>query len=86
MAITLTRHSLGARDYYGEQLGDRITVADGAVSAALTGGIYRIVSSTNSIVRIGNGLANASGGASWPSGTIEARRIEQGAVIACDAG
>jgi hypothetical protein len=86
MAITLTRHNLGQRDYYGEQLGDRIAVADGAVSPPLTGGLYRIVASTNSIVRIGNGLTNASGGASWPAGTIEPRRIEHGAVIACDAG
>lgn len=86
MAISITRHSLGARDYYGEQLADSIAVADAGVSAALTGGIYRIVATTASVIKIGPSLANANGGEVWPAGTIDARRVPDGHVIACNAG
>lgn len=87
MAITITRHGLGARDYFGDQQADAITVADAAVSSALTGGFYRIIATTASVVRIGpEGLANANGGEVWPTGTIEGRRIPDGYVIACNAG
>jgi hypothetical protein len=86
MAITITRHTAGARDFFGQQLADSITVADGAVSAALTGGLYRVVATTASVIRIGDALANANGGEVWPIGTIDARTIPQGWVIACNAG
>lgn len=86
MAISITRHTLGHRDYYGEQLADAVAVADAAVSSALTGGVYRIVATTASVVRIGSGLSDATGGEVWPAGTVEARRIPDGFVVACDAG
>lgn len=86
MAISITRHSLGARDYYGSQLADSIAVADGAASAALPAGIYRIVATTASVIKIGSALANANGGEVWPAGTIDARRVPEGFVIACNAG
>lgn len=86
MAISITRHTLGQRDYYGEQLADSITVADGAVSSALPGGIYRIVATSASVIRIGSGLANANSGEVWPVGTIDARAVPNGFVIACNAG
>jgi hypothetical protein len=86
MAISITRHSLGARDYTGEQLADAIAVADAAVSGALPGGLYRIVATTASVIRIGGGLANANGGEVWPAGTIDHRQIPAGFVIACNAG
>ena len=86
MAISITRHTLGARDYYGAQEANSITVADGAVSAALPAGIYRIVATSASVIRIGDGLSNANNGEVWPVGTIDARRVPEGWVIACNAG
>lgn len=86
MAISITRHNLGLRDYYGEQLADSIAVADGAVSAALPAGLYRIVATTASVVRVGDGIEDADGGEAWPEGTIDERRVPDGFVIACNAG
>lgn len=86
MAISITRHTLGNRDFYGEQLADAVAVADAAVSAALPEGLYRIVATTASVIRIGSGLSDATGGEVWPAGTVEARRVPAGFVIACDAG
>lgn len=86
MAISITRHTLGVRGYYGEQLADSITVADGAVTAALPAGVYRIAATTNSIVRIGSALANATGGTYMAATTVEARQVPQGFVVACNAG
>lgn len=86
MAISITRHSLGARDYYGDQLADSITVADAGVSAALPAGLYRIAATTNSVVRVGSALANANGGTYMAAGSVEARQVPQGFVIACNAG
>lgn len=86
MAISITRHTVGHRDYFGEQLASAITVADAAVSAALTGGFYRIAATTNSVVRIGEGLANANGGFYMAAGSVECVKVPQGFVIACNAG
>jgi len=86
MAISITRHTLPGRDYTGEQLADAITVADAGVSAALPGGLYRIVATSASVIRIGPALANANGGEVWPAGTIDHRQVPNGFVIACNAG
>jgi len=87
MAISITCHAIGQRDFAGEQLADAISVADGAVSSALPGGRYRIVATSASVIRIGaSGLANANGGEVWPSGAIDVRAIHDGFVIACNAG
>jgi hypothetical protein len=86
MAISITRHAQPQRDFFGEQLADSIAVADAAVSSALPGGFYRIVATTASVIRIGDGLANANGGEVWPAGMVDARTIPAGFVIACNAG
>lgn len=86
MAISITRISLGSRDFSGDQLADRIDVADGTVTAALPGGLYRIYAKTASIVRVGNALANANGGEEWPAGLVDHRSVPNGFVVACNAG
>lgn len=86
MAISISRHSLGARDFYGEQLADSIAVADASVSAALPAGLYRIAATSASVVRVGTALANANGGFYMAAGTIETVTVPAGFVIACNAG
>lgn len=86
MAISITRISLGSRDFSGDQLADRIDIADGAVSSTLPGGLYRIFCKTASVVRIGSGLSNANGGEEWPAGYVDHRTVPAGFVIACNAG
>jgi hypothetical protein len=86
MAISITRHNLGARDYIGEQLSDSVTVADGAASSALSAGLYRIAATSNSLVRVGPGLTNGSGGFYMAAGTTEAVRVPEGFVVGCSAG
>lgn len=86
MAISITRMALGNRDFYGEQLANSIAVADGAVSSALPAGVYRVAATSASVVRVGEGLANANGGTYMAAGSVEARVVPAGAVIACNAG
>ena len=86
MAISITRHSLGQRDFYGAQLADAIAVADAAVSSPLTAGLYRVAATTASVVRVGDGIANANGGLYMAAGTIETVTVPEGFVIACNAG
>jgi len=84
MAIQLVRVAAGVRDVASGQLADAITVADAATSAALSEGIYRIVATTKSVVRI-NGTP-ATNGEIWPADTIEYRWIGAGYVVSCAAG
>lgn len=86
MAITITPHQKGRRDVFGAQTGDSIDVADGGVSAALTGGLYRVKATTASVIRIGADPSDATNGEPLDAGETEARMIPDGFKIACDAG
>lgn len=86
MAIRISRHTLGQRDYYGEQLADSIAVADGAASSALPAGLYRVAAVSNSLVRVGASLADGAGGFYMAAGLAEAVQVPEGWVIGCSAG
>lgn len=86
MAVSYTRCAVGVRDIAGRQLADAVAVADGAASSDLAEGIYRIAATSASLVRIGAGLSNGTGGEVWPSGTIEFRHVSAGEKIGCSAG
>lgn len=86
MAIRISRHTAGQRDYFGEQLADSITVADGAASSALTGGLYRFAATTASLVRVGTGLTDGAGGFFMPAGHVEAVQVPDGWIVGCSAG
>lgn len=85
MAITATPCHVASRDLLGDQLDDSVTVADGNISPDLPEGFYRIKATSACTVRIGNGIANASGGEPWSSGEKETRFIRNGFNIAVDA-
>lgn len=87
MTITVTKHEALSRDILGAQVGDKITIAAGQVSAvdALENGFYRIKAMADCIVRIGDAdLANASDGEDWHEGDVEVRVISDGQRIAVD--
>lgn len=90
MAIRMTFH--GETTKFGEltldgQLADAVVVADGAVSDPVAkSGIYRIVATTPSLVRIGpDTITSATAGEHWPQNTVELRRIVKGQVVAVNA-
>lgn len=70
MAIIYTFHGEPKADWAGHrtdalpaQIGDQVAVADGAASAALPAGLYRIFATGDSLVRWDSAsLTNGSGG------------------------
>lgn len=85
MAVLVTKRAVGIRDVAGPQEGDAFTVADGAVSAALEGGFYKVKATSACTVRFGAGLTDASGGEAWDDGEKEMVALADGDVIAVDA-
>lgn len=85
MAVELIRVAFGLRDVMGEQLDAAVTVADGAVSSALTGGLYKVRATSDCTIRIGPSLSDATGGETWKADEKEPRMIAHGSVVAVDA-
>ena len=90
MAISFTYHgerraadaSGHVADTLNKQIGNRVDVADGAASSALTkSGWYRIVASSSSYVLIDSGATNGTNGGHFPAGWGEVRWIEAGDKI-----
>jgi hypothetical protein len=93
MALTLTPHGARPREQNGrlldaldEQLSDAIHIPDGTVSEALESGIYRVIATSDCLVRFGSaGIADAAAGEPWFAGAMEVRWCRAGQRIAVDA-
>lgn len=90
--IELTYHSIRRRDVYGAlvdaldgQEGDAVTIQQGETHVAAQSGLYRAAVVTDSRVRIGDDLTDATGGERWLADSIEVRFIAAGQTIAVGA-
>ncbi len=83
MAIIMTRHEFGSRDVLGAQQGAAISVANGAASATLTMGLYRIYATDNCTVRIDADAA--AGGMPFAADMSETFYIREGMKVAVAA-
>ena len=95
MAIKFTFHGQRPKDSVtknvdalGPQSGAAVSVANGAVSSALTNtGLYRVkaTGAVTVLFQTGSAPANATGGEGWTDGEKEVRYLQAGTYVAVDA-
>lgn len=85
MAVEVTKVFIGKRDIMGPQDGDTFSITNGTVSTTLSDGFYKVRATSDCTVRIGEDLADATGGETFKTDEVEVRDISDGFVIACDA-